>query len=665
MPPSDQRRGRLPPPPAPPPPASSRRSPDSSGASGESGASDGWQRAWIWLLALLAMGVVLMLLWTVSPPERAEELTYSSFLEEVPTGDVEAVEIQVGSGRIEVQRPDGSTSTVQGPPGGPPEADVALFDEHGLRRDYVADQDTGWLGTLLVMMLPVTLLIGALVFLSRRTEQRLGGLSTFGRSKARVRVGQRSDVAFADIAGYEGVKEEIGEVVGFLRESGSFGRVGARIPKGLLLVGPPGTGKTLFARAIAGEAGVPFISITGSEFLEMFVGVGAARVRDLFETARTQRPCIVFVDEIDAIGRKRGAGVGGGHDEREQALNQLLAELDGFEPTEGIVVLAATNRPDILDPALLRAGRFDRQIVIPLPTQDERAAILEVHCRDKPLEVDVDLQLLARGTPGMSGAELANLVNEAALTAARRAADRISAADLDAARDRVLMGIRRTSLALSDDEREVIAHHEAGHAVLAHLLPHADPVHKVTILPTGMALGVTHQLPVRDRFLHQRPQLDDALAVRLGGRAAELVIFGVTSSGAQDDLLAATALARTMVREWGMSDAIGHMAWGSQGAVFLGEDLMHTRDYSDETARLIDAETSRILEEQARRARTVLEQHREAFEAVAVALIERETLTGGEIAAIVEQSGGGPRLAEVPGSGRLGQRYPDSARIPG
>lgn len=645
MPRLDKRR-QLPPPPAPrpTPPRGAPERPDGSGAGA------GWgQTGWVWGLIAIAGVVLLVLMWAVAPPEETDDVTYSALLEQVRAGEVEAVEIQVGSGRIEVQRPDGTTFTVQGPPGGPPEADVALLDEGGVRRDYVADADAGWIGTLLVMLLPVMLLIGALIFLSRRSEQRLGPMSTFGRSKARVRVGQRSDVAFADIAGYEGVKQEIGEVVGFLRESGSFGRVGARIPKGLLLVGPPGTGKTLFARAVAGEAGVPFISITGSEFLEMFVGVGAARVRDLFETARRQRPCIVFVDEIDAIGRKRGAGVGGGHDEREQALNQLLAELDGFEPTDGIVVLAATNRPDILDPALLRAGRFDRQIVIPLPTQDERAAILAVHCRDKPLDDDVDLMLLARGTPGMSGAELANLVNEAALTAARRSADRISADDLDAARDRVLMGIRRTSLALSDDERQVIAHHEAGHAVLAHLLPHADPVHKVTILPTGMALGVTHQMPVRDRFIQQRPQLDDALAVRMGGRAAELLVFGVASSGAQDDLLSATALARTMVREWGMSDAIGHMAWGSQGAVFLGEDLVHTRDYSEQTAHLIDDETSHILEAQARRARIVLEQHREAFEAVAAALIERETLSGDEIAVIVEQHGGGPRLAEVAG----------------
>jgi cell division protease FtsH len=369
----------------------------------------------------------------------------------------------------------------------------------------------------------------------------------------------------------------------------------------------------------------------------MFVGVGAARVRDLFETARRQRPCIVFVDEIDAVGRKRGTGLGGGHDEREQALNQLLAEMDGFESTEGIVVLAATNRPDILDPALLRAGRFDRQIVIPLPTQSERAAILAVHCRDKPLAADADLELVARGTPGMSGAELANLVNEAALSAVRRGAVSVAAADFDTARDRVLMGIRRTSLALGDDEKLLIAHHEAGHAVLAQLLANADPVHKVTILPTGVSLGATHQLPVRDRYVQQRPQLDDALAVRLGGRAAEQLVFGTASSGAHDDLVTATALARTMVREWGMSERIGHMAWGSQAAVFLGEDLIHTRDYSDETARVIDEETACILDTQAERARHILEAHRPILDAVAAALLEHETLTGDEIAAIVDR----------------------------
>jgi cell division protease FtsH len=574
-------------------------------------------------------------------------VTYSELLEQVADGEVDSVELHVGSGDIDVTAVDGSTFTVQGPPGGIPEADVALFDAHEVRRDYAAESSSNWFGSLLVMLLPVLVIVAVFVWMSRRAQMQLGGISGFSRSKVRVHEGEQPDTTLADVAGYEGVKQEIGEVVGFLREPGQFNEIGARIPKGVLLVGPPGTGKTLLARAIAGEAHVPFLSITGSEFLEMFVGVGAARVRDLFDTARKQRPCIVFVDEIDAIGRKRGTGLGGGHDEREQALNQLLAEMDGFESTEGIVVLAATNRPDILDPALLRAGRFDRQIVIPLPTQAERTAILAVHCRDKPLAPDADLQLLARGTPGMSGAELANLVNEAALAAVRRGARRITAADLDAARDRVLMGIRRTSMALGDDEKQVIAHHEAGHAVLAHLLPNADPVHKVTILPTGMALGSTHQLPVRERYVQLRPQLDDALAVRLGGRAAEQLVFGTASSGAHDDLVAATELARTMVREWGMSERLGHMAWGTQGAVFLGEDLIQTRDYSDETARVIDEEVASLLDAQAERAQHTLEAHRPILEAVADALLEHETLTGEEIAAIVERIEGIDRLRPV------------------
>ena len=346
---------------------------------------------------------------------------------------------------------------------------------------------------------------------------------------------------------------------------GKFKDIGARIPKGVLLVGPPGTGKTLIARAVAGEAGVPFISITGSDFMEMFVGVGAARVRDLFQTAKKQAPAIIFVDEIDSIGRKRGAGLGGGHDEREQTLNQMLSEMDGFEATEGVVMMAATNRPDILDPALLRPGRFDRQILVPLPTQDERVEILKVHMRDKKMSPDVDVQLVARGTPGMSGADLSNLVNEAALFAVRREAQEVHREDFDAARDRVLMGLKRESLALSLEEKEIVAYHEGGHAVCAYVLEHADPLHKVTILPTGMALGVTHQLPVEERHIYKREYIADSLVVRLGGRVAEELVFGHQSTGAQNDLVGNTELARKMVREWGMSDRVGPMAWGRSG----------------------------------------------------------------------------------------------------
>ncbi|HEX7166430.1 MAG TPA: ATP-dependent zinc metalloprotease FtsH, partial [Acidimicrobiales bacterium] len=406
------------------------------------------------------------------------------------------------------------------------------------------------------------------------------------------------------------------------------------------LVGPPGTGKSLLARAVAGEAGVPFISVTGSDFLEMFVGVGAARVRDLFQTAKKQSPAIIFVDEIDSIGRKRGAGLGGGHDEREQTLNQMLSEMDGFETTEGVVMRAATNRPDILDPALLRPGRFDRQIVVPLPDLEERLPILQVHCKDKKVGPDVDLELVARGTPGMSGADLANLVNEAALHAVRRGGDSIAMDDFEAARDRVIMGQRRETMALSDEEKERVAYHEGGHAVLAYVLPHADPVHKVTILPTGMALGVTQQLPMEERHIYPRVYIEDSLCVRMGGRAAELIVYNDLSTGANNDLVGNTELARKMVREWGMSDKIGPMAWGSQGMVFLGEDLMHTRDYSDSTQHQIDEEVERILRAEEERALKVLAEHKAGLDAVAAALLEKETIDGAEVKRLVDGAAG-------------------------
>ena len=474
-------------------------------------------RTWTSVLTLLFAALLLFFVFgptTSSTPE----ISYSTFLTQVASDQVKSVKLHHDSGQVDGTHVDGTTFSAQGPPGGIPDADIKLLDDHKVARDY-AGQSSDWLPTLLLYLLPAVLIIGFFVWMGRKTQGQLSGMTAFGRSRARVHSSERPETTFADVAGYDGVKQEIREVVEFLQNSEKFEAIGARIPKGLLLVGPPGTGKTLFARAIAGEAGVPFLSITGSEFLEMFVGVGAAHVRDLFDTARKQHPCIMFVDEIDAIGRKRGAGLGGGQDEREQTLNQLLAEMDGFEVTEGIVVLAATNRPDILDPALLRAGRFDRQVVIPLPTQQERVEILKVHTKGKQLASDVNLEMVARGAPGMSGADLSNLVNEAALAAVRRDANTITATDFDDARDRVLMGLQRTSLVLSEDEKRVIAHHEAGHAVLAQLLPNADPVHKVTILPTGVALGATRQLPLSERYLHQRPYLDDTLAVQLGGRA--------------------------------------------------------------------------------------------------------------------------------------------------
>ncbi len=474
--------------------------------------------------------------------------------------------------------------------------------------------------------------------MQRRAAGQMGNVMSIGRSRAKAYTTDKPSTTFADIAGYEGVKQEITEVVDFLRMPERFREIGARVPKGILLVGPPGTGKTLFARAVAGEAGVGFLSVTGSDFMEMFVGVGASRVRDLFQQARKMGRAIIFVDEIDSIGRKRGAGLGGGHDEREQTLNQMLAEMDGFETSEGIVILAATNRPDILDPALLRPGRFDRTIVVPLPENEERLAILKVHSRDKRMGPDVDLEVMSKATPGMSGADLANLVNEAALFAVRRGSKQIERIDFENARDRVVMGARRESLVLSAEEKRATAIHEGGHAILTTVLPHADPLHKVTILPRGMALGVTWSLP-EERHTYSKEYFDDVICRAMGGRVAEKIVFGHLNSGAANDLEQATLIARRMVREWGMSDAVGPMAWSGHQQVFLGEDLMtQGREYSDDTAKMIDEEIFRILHEQEARAFEVLSKHRRALDLVAEALLERETIDGGEVARIVHES---------------------------
>jgi cell division protease FtsH len=594
----------------------------------------------VWLAVVAGVGIFVVWLVSQSAVENVKELDYATFRTRVTDGDVAAVEIHQDSGEIEGTFESGKSFTTQGPPGGIPDADIALLDEHDVERNYAAESSDPW-GGILLWLIPIALIGGLLVWAARRSStSQISGATAFMRSPARVHRAERTDTTFADIAGYDSVKEEIGEIVAFLSDPSKFTAIGARVPKGILLVGPPGTGKTLFARAVAGEAGVPFVSITGSEFLEMFVGVGAARVRDLFANARKETPSIVFIDEIDAIGRKRGTGLGGGHDEREQTLNQLLAEMDGFETTEGIVVLAATNRPDVLDAALLRAGRFDRQIVIPLPTANERREILEVHARKKKLAADCDLDLIARGTPGMSGADLGNLVNEAALIAVRRGSEDVSAADLDAARDRVLLGVPRGSLVLTAEEKRAVAYHEAGHAVLASLLPNADPVHKVTILPAGIALGATEQVPRVERQLRTRAELLDAVAVRLGGRAAEDLVLGDVSTGGADDLVSATELARRMVQEWGMSERLGEMAWGPKGPVFLGEDLIHSREYSDETARAIDEEVGRILDEQATRARAELSGAMGILHALAAELLAHETLEADDIARIVHPSGG-------------------------
>ncbi|HEX2024497.1 MAG TPA: ATP-dependent zinc metalloprotease FtsH [Acidimicrobiales bacterium] len=596
----------------------------------------GWPRPIVW--ALIAVAMLALVLAPQVTGSKSDDIPYSTFRQKVIAGEVASVEIANDTSQIKGKLKNGSTFTSTAPQE-LPEGDFNLLVEKGVRYDFVSPS-SNIIGTILVWVFPIALLIGFWWWMGRRAQGQMAGIMSIGRSKAKVYTTEKPKTTFADVAGYTGVKQEITEVVDFLKSPGKFREIGARIPKGVLLVGPPGTGKTLIARAVAGEAGVPFMSITGSDFMEMFVGVGAARVRDLFQTARKQAPCIIFVDEIDSIGRKRGAGLGGGHDEREQTLNQMLSEMDGFDTTEGVVMMAATNRPDILDPALLRPGRFDRQIVVPLPDLDERLPILQVHCKDKKLGDDVDLSLIARGTPGMSGADLANLVNEAALFAVRRGSQKIQMQDFESARDRVLMGQRRESMAISDEEKEVIAYHEGGHAVLAYVMEHADPVHKVTILPTGMALGVTQQLPLEERHIYQRPYIQDSLVVRLGGRMAEELIFGTISTGANNDLVGCTELARKMVREWGMSDRVGPMAWGSQGMVFLGEDLMHSREYSDETARVIDEEVELILREQEDRAREVLRRHRNGLDAVARALLEHETIDGAEVGRLVDDAAG-------------------------
>ena len=598
-------------------------------------------RNWRWVAIVL--GALIVIAFILSGPFSgggSSQQSYSDFTTALHNGQVKSATVNNDTGHITYTDQSGKKYTVAGPK---PLTDSTVNDLRAKVPDLkFVNSSSNFLASLLPFLLYGLLIIGFFLWMSRRAQGQMTGIMSIGRSKAKVYTTERPRTTFADVAGYNGVKLEIREVVDFLRSANRFKEIGARIPKGVLLVGPPGTGKTLLARAVAGEAGVPFLSVTGSDFMEMFVGVGASRVRDLFQTARKQAPAIIFVDEIDSIGRKRGAGLGGGHDEREQTLNQMLAEMDGFETTEGIVMMAATNRPDILDPALLRPGRFDRQIVVPLPDLEERLPILEVHCKDKRIGPDVDLRLVARGTPGMSGADLANLVNEAALHAVRRGSEAVQMLDFEAARDRVLMGQRRESTVLSEKEKELTAYHEGGHAVLAYVLPDADPVHKVTILPTGMALGVTQQLPIEERHSLSREYVEDTLCVMMGGRCAEQLTLGSLSTGASNDLQRATELARKMVREWGMSERVGPMAWGSEGAVFLGEDLMHSRDYSDVTSRVIDEEVERILREQEVRASRLLEEHRRGLGEVAKALLEKETINGNEVGRLVDDAYGRP-----------------------
>ena len=595
--------------------------------------------------ALIAVAAALVIGPRFIPTTTATKFTYTQFLEAVSNGQVTTVKINNLSNTISGELASGGTFTTTGAVT-LSDSDEQLLKSKKVNYDYSTPQGN-FFTSLIPILLPFLLIMGFFIWIQRRAMGQAGSIMSIGRSRAKNFNADKPVTTFADVAGYEGVKQEIKEVVDFLRTPERFKEIGARGPKGILLVGPPGTGKTLFARAVAGEAGVGFLSVTGSDFMEMFVGVGASRVRDLFQQAAKMGRAIIFVDEIDSIGRKRGAGLGGGHDEREQTLNQMLAEMDGFEATEGIVVLAATNRPDILDAALLRPGRFDRQIIVPLPESDERLAILKVHSIGKRMGQDVDLDTMAKATPGMSGADLANLVNEAALFAVRRGSTHIERIDFENARDRVVLGASRESLVLNAEEKRATAYHEGGHAVLATVLPHSDPLHKVTILPRGMALGVTWTLPA-ERHTYSREFFEDVICKAMGGRVAEMMVFGSLNSGAANDLEQATGIARRMVREWGMSDAVGPMAWSGQQQVFLGEDLMTSgREYSDETARKIDEEIGHILLEQEKRARVMLEKHRAGLDLVAQSLLDNETIDGAMVSRLVQQGLGQPtRLTE-------------------
>jgi cell division protease FtsH len=581
----------------------------------------------LWLLITLVM-IFLFNYFNTSEQVRGKAtISYSQFLELVKAGKVAKVTLQ--GDEILGEQVDGKVFKSYAP------TDPDLVKNLQAKKVEITarpKEENSWYTTLLLSWLPMLVLVGIWIFFMRQMQAGGGKAMSFGKSRARLLTENAVKITFSDVAGIEEAKEEVAEIIDFLKDPKKFTRLGGRIPKGVLLVGAPGTGKTLLARAIAGEAGVPFFSISGSDFVEMFVGVGAARVRDLFIQAKKSAPCIIFIDEIDAVGRHRGAGLGGGHDEREQTLNQLLVEMDGFEANEGVILIAATNRPDVLDPALLRPGRFDRQVVVPIPDLKGREAILRVHTRRTPLAETVDLSILARSTPGFSGADLENLVNEAALFAARGGKELISMEDFEQAKDKVLMGTERKSLILSERERTNTAYHEAGHALVARLLPGTDPIHKVTIIPRGRALGVTQQLPLDERHTYPKEYLISTLTVLLGGRAAEELIFQHFTTGAGNDLERATELARKMVCNWGMSEELGPVTFGKREEhIFLGREFAHSKDFSEETARTIDAAIKNLVLSAYGRAKELLTSHRAQLQALAQTLLEKETLDGREI----------------------------------
>ncbi|MGA8183684.1 MAG: ATP-dependent zinc metalloprotease FtsH [Terriglobia bacterium] len=583
----------------------------------------------------VVMVVTALLIWAVvrsSTGEHVSNYTFTQFVNQVDGGNVQEVTI-AGTDVTGVLKKDNAKfkTTI---PSNYPDLYKDLLDKN-VRVTVKSESGSSWM-TWLANGLPLILLIGLWIFFMRQMQSGGNKALSFGKSRARLLSTQHKKITFKDVAGVHEAKEELTEIIDFLREPQKFQKLGGRIPKGVLLVGPPGTGKTLLARAIAGEANVPFFSISGSDFVEMFVGVGASRVRDLFEQGKKNAPCIIFIDEIDAVGRHRGAGLGGGHDEREQTLNQLLVEMDGFESNEGVILIAATNRPDVLDPALLRPGRFDRRVIVPRPDVKGREAILKVHTKKIPLSEDVDLPVLARGTPGFSGADLANLVNEGALLAARQNRKQVSMVDMDTAKDKVLMGPERRSMILSDEEKRNTAYHEAGHALVASLLPNADPLHKVTIIPRGMALGVTMQLPLDDKHTYTRDFLEAQLAIMMGGRVAEEIFLNHITTGAGNDIEQATGIARRMVCEFGMSD-LGPLAYGkNQQEIFLGRDLATQRDFSEDTAIKIDQEVKKFVTTGYQRAKDILNTHRDVMARIAEALLERESLDAVDMKLLID-----------------------------
>jgi len=581
------------------------------------------------ILLWIVIGLTMMSLFNMfsAPMQKADKMAYSTFVDKVDQGMVETATIRDHHVSGQFRDTSGELKSFDVTVPNDPNLSQRMLDQH-VQLDVKEKEEVPFILSVLISWFPMLLLVGVWVFFMRQMQGGgKGGAMGFGKSKAKLLNENTARVTFDDVAGCDEAKQEVTEVIEFLREPSKFTRLGGKIPKGVLLVGPPGTGKTLLARAIAGEAEVPFFSISGSDFVEMFVGVGASRVRDMFEQAKKQAPCIIFVDEIDAMGRHRGAGIGGGNDEREQTLNQMLVEMDGFESNEGVILVAATNRPDVLDPALLRPGRFDRQVVVPRPDLLGREQILKVHMRKVPLAADVNGKELAQGTPGFSGADLANLVNEAALNAARFDRDKVMRADFETAKDKVMMGTERRSMIISEDQKKTTAYHEAGHTLVAKFLKNADPVHKVSIIPRGQALGITMQMPVEDRFNHDREYLRDQISIMMGGRLGEELVLGQMTTGASNDFERATQLARNMVTQWGMSDEMGPMVYGErEHEPFLGREITRQTNISEETARKIDIVVRKLIEENYDRAKNILEEHMDQLHLLAKALIKYETL---------------------------------------